>query len=183
MDREPKLREKSPIQRLSGRYLKWTAYGLLLLGAALLQMAPHVFPEIGGARPCLLLPVVVSIAMFEGPIGGAAAGVAAGLLWDLYAARLFGFNALILLVIGCVCGLLVRLLIRNNVLSATLLILGALLVQGLLDWFCYYVIWMREEPLFVLWRFVLPNMAYTLVLAPALYGLTLFVAKMLRRRD
>lgn len=183
MDRQPKIQEKNPLRRLSGRYLKWTAYGLLLLGAALLQMAPRAFPEIYGARPLLLLPVAVSIAMFEGPVGGAAAGIAAGLLWDLYAGRLFGFNALILLAICCAAGLLVRLLIRNNLLSALLLFTGALLIQGLLDWFFTYVLWMEEDPLYVLTRLMLPDMAYTLVVSPLLYGLTLLVAKTLRKRE
>ena len=108
MDNQPKLNEKNPLHRLSGRYLKWTAYGLFLLLMCLLQAAPYLIPEIFGARP--LIPIVVSIAMFEGPVGGAAAGIAGGLLWDLYADRLFGFSALFLMAICCACGLLVRLL-------------------------------------------------------------------------
>lgn len=183
MDNQTKLNEKNPMRRISGRYLKWTAYGLLLLGAAILQMAPRVFPSIFGARPLLLVPVIISIAMFEGPIGGAAAGIAGGLLWDLYADRLFGFSALFLMAIGCACGLLVRLLIRNNLLSAMLLFAGGLLVQGLTDWFFNYVLLMKDDPLFVLVRLMLPDMGYTLVVSPALYGLTLLVAKILRKRD
>ena len=167
----------------SGRYLKWTAYGLLILGAGLLQMAPRVFPAVFGARPLLLIPIVVSIAMFEGPVGGAAAGIAGGLLWDLYADRLFGFSALFLMAICCACGLLVRLLIRNNLLSAMLLFSGALLTQGLMDWFFNYVLWMKEDPLYMLGRMLLPDMAYTLVVSPLLYGLTLLIAKTLRKRD
>ena len=80
MAKETKLNDRNPLRKLSGRYLKWTAYGLLLLGASLLQMAPRAIPSIFGARPLLLIPIVVSIAMFEGPIGGAAAGIAGGLL-------------------------------------------------------------------------------------------------------
>lgn len=179
MDNQPKLNEKNPLHRLSGRYLKWTAYGLLILGAGLLQMAPRVFPAVFGARPLLLIPIVVSIAMFEGPVGGAAAGIAGGLLWDLYADRLFGFSALFLMAICCACGLLVRLLIRNNLLSAMLLFSGALLTQGLMDWFFNYVLWMKEDPLYMLGRMLLPDMAYTLVVSPLLYGLTLLIAKTL----
>ena len=136
-----------------------------------------------GARPLLLIPIVVSIAMFEGPVGGAAAGIAGGLRWDLYADRLFGFSALFLMAICCACGLLVRLLIRNNLLSAMLLFSGALLTQGLMDWFFNYVLWMKEDPLYMLGRMLLPDMAYTLVVSPLLYGLPLLIAKTLRKRD
>ena len=183
MDNQPKLNEKNPLHRLSGRYLKWTAYGLLILGAGRMQRPPRGFPAVSGARPLQLTPIVVSIAMFEGPVGGAAAGIAGGLLWDLYADRLFGFSALFLMAICCACGLLVRLLIRNNLLSAMLLFSGALLTQGLMDWFFNYVLWMKEDPLYMLGRMLLPDMAYTLVVSPLLYGLTLLIAKTLRKRD
>lgn len=183
MDRQPKLQEKNPLRRLSGRYLKWTAYGLLILISGLLQMAPRAVPALFGARPLLLIPIVVSVAMFEGPVGGAAAGIGGGLLWDLYADRLFGFHALFLMILCCAAGLLVRLLIRNNLLSALLLITGTLLAQGLADWFFTYVLWMNSDAVYVLIRRMLPDMAYTLVLAPALYGITLLVAKRLRRQD
>ena len=112
-----KIESGDPVRKLSGRYLKWTAYGLLILGAGLLQMAPRVFPAVFGARPLLLIPIVVSIAMFEGPVGGAAAGIAGGLLWDLYADRLFGFSALFLMAICCACGLEGELKIENGKLS------------------------------------------------------------------
>ena len=101
----------------------------------------------------------------------------------MYADRLFGFSALFLMAICCACGLLVRLLIRNNLLSAMLLFSGALLTQGLMDWFFNYVLWMKEDPLYMLGRMLLPDMAYTLVVSPLLYGLTLLIAKTLRKRD
>ena len=157
--------------------------GLLILGAGLLQMAPRVFPAVFGARPLLLIPIVVSIAMFEGPVGGAAAGIAGGLLWDLYADRLFGFSALFLMAICCACGLLVRLLIRNNLLSALLLVTGSLLVQGLSDWCFNFVLFKEEELLFLLLYHVLPAMAYTLALSPLVYGLVYGITRVLRNRE
>lgn len=177
-----KLNEKEPMRRLSIRYLKWTAYGLLILAAAILQSTPHAF-LIYGARPLLLIPVVVSVAMFTGPVGGAAAGVAAGVLWDLYSTRLLGFNALVLMAIGCACGLLIHLLIRNNLLSAMLLFGGALLIQGLADWFFNTLLLGKEDPLFRLVHLQLPDMAYTFVVSPLLYGVTLLIARLLRRRE
>ena len=180
---DEKLHGKNPVPRLAGRYIKWTAYGLLILLFSILQSTPRLIPEICGASPLLLVPLTVCIAMYAGPVGGAAAGIAGGFLWDLYSDRLLGFNALLLLAVGCACGLLVRLLIRNNLLSAMLLFSGALLTQGLMDWFFNYVLWMKEDPLYMLGRMLLPDMAYTLVVSPLLYGLTLLIAKTLRKRD
>lgn len=182
MDDGKKLNGNEQMRRLQGRYLKWTAYGLMILLACILQSTPHLF-TILGARPLLIVPVVISIAMFTGPVGGAAAGIAGGLLWDLYADRLLGFNALLLLILGCACGLLVHVLIRNNLLSAMLLIGGALLVQCLADWFFNHVLLGLDHPFYLLLHQVLPNMAYTLIVAPLLYGLTLLIARLLRRRE
>lgn len=70
-------------------------------------ITPRLSPEIYGASPLLLVPLTVCIAMYAGPVGGAAAGIAGGFLWDLYSDRLLGFNALLLLAVGCACGLLV----------------------------------------------------------------------------
>ncbi len=173
----------NPMPKLSRRYLKWTAYGLILLTALLFQSSPRLFPEIGGGRPVLLLPLAVAISMFEGPVGGAAAGAAAGFLWDLFSDRLFGFNALILMLLCCGCGLLVRLLVRNNLLSAMLMITASVGIQGVLDWFFNHVLAFQAEPAYTLLHILLPNALYTLALSPLLYAAVYGTARLLRNRE
>lgn len=182
MDNKP-LKDPNPLPRLGHRYLEWTAYGLLILLAFILQTTPHLIPPIFGAKPLLMIPMTIAVAMFTGPVGGAAAGIACGLLWDLYSTRLLGFNALILLAVGCAAGLLIQLLIRNNLLSALLLILPSLLLQGLLDWAFNYVLLAKEGALFWLLRGILPNLLYTLAVSPLIYGAVLLAAKLLKRRE
>ena len=156
------------------------AFGALIFLLSLWQAAPHGWPTIGGGRPLLLVPLVASIAMFVGPAGGAAAGIAAGLLWDLYSTRLFGVNALLLMLIGCAVSLLVRLLLRNNFLSALMLTGGAVAAHTLCDWLLFQVLPMREGAVSVLVRVALPNAIYTLLLALPIYALTRWVAKLLK---
>ncbi|HCA30883.1 MAG TPA: rod shape-determining protein MreD [Ruminococcaceae bacterium] len=171
------------IKRLSSRYLKWTAYGLIILLTTILQSLPHFPPEIGGARPTLIIPVVVCIAMFEGPVGGAAAGVAGGILWDVFSDRLLGFNALLLLIICCICGLLSQLLIRNNLISSMLMAAAALVFHSLIDWFIYDLMLENDQALNVLLWFTLPGFIYSLILTPLLYYVIYSVAKLLRNRE
>ena len=171
------------MRRLSDRYLKWTAYGLLILLVTLLQATEGLIPPIFGVRPLLVVPLTVCIAMFVGPTGGAAAGIACGILWDLYGARLLGFNALLLLVTGCLCGLLITLLMRNNLLTALLLSAAALLFVGMMNWLCYTVLLAEPEPGFVLVRRILPSLAYSFALTPLLYGGTFLTARILKRRE
>lgn len=171
------------IQRLSSRYLKWTAYGLVILLTAILQSLPHFLPVLGSARPTLMVPVTVCIAMFEGPIGGAAAGVFGGVLWDLFSDRLLGFNALILLIICCICGLMSQLFIRNNLISSMLMTAAALFVQGLINWFLNDFLLESSQALFALINFTLPGFFYSLILTPPLYLAVYKVSKLLRNRE
>ncbi len=182
MSGKTSLRGGNPLTAVREKYVQWTAYGLLLLVAFLLQSAPHAL-EIGGAKPLLLLPLVVAIGLFTGPVGGGAAGAVAGFLWDIYADRLMGFHGLFLLCVGCTCGLLVVLLMRNNLLTATLLCGAALVLQVLYDWGIVYCIMGRDRPFAALWHTYLPCALYTLLVAPLLYLLTYFVTRFLRRHD
>ena len=178
-----KRRPDAPDRRLNSRTVEVAAYGALILLLGLWQAAPGGWPTVCGGRPFLLVPLTAAIAMFAGPVGGAAAGVAAGLLWGLYADRLFGFYALLLLLIGCAVGLLVRLLLRNNTLSALLLCGGAAVAFSLLDWLCNYLLPLREGMFWWLWRSILPATVYTLVLSVPLYWLVRTVTKLLKHRE
>ncbi len=179
----PKLGQGSFSAQVNKLYLRWFAYGLVLIGLSLLQAAPRLFPAIGGARPIPLIAAVVCMAMFEGPFVGAAAGVGSGLLWALYADRLFGFDALLLLVVGCACGLLVQLLLRNNWLTALLLNGAVLLAYTLIDWLVRFVLFWQEGAWSALWGILLPNALYTWILSPLMYGLFYAIARGLREAN
>lgn len=182
MNGKPSLRGGNTLSAVREKYVRWTAYGLLLLVAFLFQSAPHSL-EIAGIKPLLLLPLVVAIGLFTGPIGGGAAGAAAGFLWDIYADRLPGFHGLFLLCIGCVSGLLVVLLMRNNLLTAMLLCAGTLVLQVLYDWGLTYCILVRDHPMQLLCDVYLPTALYTLLVSPLLYLLTLWITRFLQKHD
>lgn len=169
--------------QLSGRARMSLTYGVMLVLLAVWQAAPNGFPTVAGVRPFPLLAVAVCVAMFEGPVKGGVIGMSAGLLWDLYADRLFGFRGLLLLAIGCAVGLLVQQLLRNNLLSALLLSAGTCLAFTVLDWFFVYVLFRQPEALYILFRRLLPSAVYTWALTPLLYGLSLLAARWLRRGE
>lgn len=176
------LHSKNPLAAVSEKYRRIALYGALILVAFLLQSAPRAL-EIGGTKPLLLLPLTVCIGLFTGPIGGGAAGAIAGFLWDVYADRLPGFHALLLLVIGCVCGLLVVLLMRNNLLTAVLLCAGSLVLQIVYDWGLRYCLFGGDHPFAALWGTYLPTAAYTLAVSPIFYLLVFWSTRLLRRRE
>jgi rod shape-determining protein MreD len=77
-----------------------------ILAAALLQVGLAPYMAIGGVVPNFLLIVVVTLALVEGPIPGASAGFAAGLIFDLLGSGPVGPMALVLAVTGYMAGLL-----------------------------------------------------------------------------
>ena len=123
----------------------------------------------------------MNIALFVGPVGGGVAGAGAGFLWDLFSARLPGFNGLILLIVGCACGFFARRRIRP--LAAWLLAGAALLIQLLLDWGVHVWLSGKPDPVSALWWRYLPNGLYSLAVAPAVYFFIGAVARVLPRHD
>ena len=157
-------------------------YGLCGLLVVLMQNAPHLFPVILHVRPTPLVPFVVCVAVLEGAKIGAVTGTITGLLWGLYSFRLFGMDALLLLGIGLVAGLLVEWLLRANFLSALLLCAGGIFAQAVLEWLLCYVMLGKPRAMTVLLRVYLPGGVYTFLLAPLMYGAVLYLAHRIRRR-
>ena len=83
----------------------WTTAGALAAAFVLqVMLAPHL--AVFGVVPNLFLLVVITLSFVEGPVAGAVAGFAAGLLFDLLGAEPVGAWALVLTVTGYVGGML-----------------------------------------------------------------------------
>lgn len=163
-------------------YLPWIFYVTSVVILTAMQMSPRCFPTIAFARPVPLVLFTVCVAALEGPLLGSVMGVVAGLLWDMFTTRVFGYYGLMLMLIGLTVGLLVQWLLRANFLSAMLLCAGGTLAYVLLDWLICYVLFLREEMGAVLVKVYLPNALYTVALAPLVYLLVLAMARFLRKQ-
>ncbi len=150
------------------KYIRFGLYALIIGLVALVQNSPYVLPEIFGARALILLPLVVSIAMFEREIAAAVFGALAGILWDICSVK-DGFNSVVLLLICAVCSLLIIRLMRNNILTALVLGAGSIVT--------YCVIYIIINLLFggagasisQIFTFYLPTGIYTLLFVPVFY--------------
>ena len=72
---------------------KYAAYAMILLVLYVLQTTPGLF-VVYGAKPMLVVPAAIAIAMHEGELVGGLFGALAGLLCDMGSSMLFGFNGL-----------------------------------------------------------------------------------------
>lgn len=163
-------------------YLPWLVYGLSTLLVLLLQSAPKVFPTILDARPVPLVTFVICAGVLGGARVGASIGVLAGLLWGVFSFRLFGFDAMILLVLGLVAGVLVEWFLRANFFTALLLCSCGMLLHLLLEWLFCYAIFGKENLSAILFNVLLPNGVYTVLLTPLVFWFAYIIARFVRRK-
>ncbi|MGI5893825.1 MAG: rod shape-determining protein MreD [Candidatus Merdivicinus sp.] len=154
--------------------LKWICYTLVLLLMFGIQSSPALL-SIGGIKPVLVIPVAVSVALFENEAGSGGFGLAAGLLWDLSAGKLFGFYGMVLM-ICCVCiALLSMYFVKVNVTNSILLTAVTGFLATVWNFIFYYLIWNYEGVGQCFVRLLLV-LLYTIVMTAPVYYLVRFIS-------
>ncbi len=151
------------------RIFRWILYFLELVVFYVLQTTPGIIPAVYGARPVLLIPIALTIAMFEGDVGGMVVGIAAGLLIDMGGSDLLGFHAILLAVLCFVIGSMTMQIFRTNLLVALLSSLVAVPLVIVLQWVFFYIVPGYGDVQYVFMTSILPKMIYTFAVTPLFY--------------
>ncbi len=141
--------------------IRRTVFALLIALAALLQNTVSAAVGSFSVRVLLVIPLVVAISMFEREIASALFGALGGVLLDIASAK-DGFNTLVLVIICAVCSLLISHLMRNNLVTGTVLCAAALAVYTLL-YITVFNLFEGVFPLRAFFMFYLPTAASSLV--------------------
>ena len=155
--------------------------GIILL-AHLLQNTPHMFPTIFGAHCFLLLPVMVCLSIFLHNLPATMMSLFAGVLWDVSAAHIDGFNAIFFLLASTGICLLMNYLMRNNLLSASILGALTILLYVTLHWVCFILLRGVDGGAILYVTYYLPSALYTFAVLPLLYIALRRFMKNLRER-
>lgn len=123
----------------------------------------------GGARPLMVIPVLVSISMCNNELVSGITGAFCGLMIDFSCGKLLGVNAMIMLVIAVAISLLCLHLLKNNLINAIWLTAAAAVIQGFFDFFFYFAIWNMEDYYTVVKVIILPSIVYTVMASPIIY--------------
>lgn len=146
----------------------YLAYVLELLVLFMLQETPGLLPSIFGARPVLLFPAVVAIAMLEPEVPALLFGVVGGLFCDFGLSGMLGFHALVLGVLCFFISLVIRTYLQNNMATAILTGVWSIGLVVLAQWFFLYF-FQYSYPAYALTHHYLPKYFYTLLFLPLLY--------------
>ncbi len=148
---------------------RYTAYGIIVLLAHILQNILTIFPEIASVGPVLLISVAVCISMYEGEVVGAIVGLLSGALWDTLTVTADGYNAVFLMVMCAFCGVMLRIFMRNNIITYIMMNTGVTTF-----YFLTYVLFFItargiDGGSEMLLRYYLPMGLYSIVLTPFWY--------------
>lgn len=102
-------------------FLRFFAYSLEIIILYVLQSTPFLLPEIFGSKPCLLLPVALSIAVFESETVAMAFGFVCGLLTDIGFSGKIGFYTVVLTLLCFAVGYCARNFFVTNLLNASII--------------------------------------------------------------
>ena len=150
------------------KLIRYLAYVLELLVLFMLQETPGLLPSIFGARPVLLFPAVVAIAMLEPEVPALLFGVVGGLFCDFGLSGMLGFHALVLEVLCFFISLVIRTYLQNNMATAILTGVWSIGLVVLAQWFFLYF-FQYSYPAYALTHHYLPKYFYTLLFLPLLY--------------
>lgn len=103
------------------RFLRFVAYSIETIVFFILQGTPQLMPEIFGSKPCLLLPVALTIAVFESETVAMSLGFVCGLLTDIGYTGKVGFYTVALTILCFCIGYCARNFFVTNLLNASII--------------------------------------------------------------
>lgn len=151
------------------KVLRYIAYTIEILVLFIVQETPGLIPAIYGAKPVILIPIALSIALFESELTGMAFGVFCGLLTDAGIGGTLGFHAILLAVLCYLIGILVTNLMKTNLITAVIVATICIPVIFLLQWFFQYMLAGYDHNMYALYSHYLPVTVYTWSLTPLFY--------------
>ena len=143
-------------------------FAILIIVTAIIQNTGARFNGVFSFHAFLLIPLAVSISMFEREITAALLGVLAGLLWDA-STGIDGYNTLVIMLISAVCSILISRVMRNNIVTALVLGFSSLGVFIFLYIMIYIVLDGGGVPLSQIFRFYIPSFIFTSIFIPFYY--------------
>lgn len=142
-----------------------------ILVCFLLQTTFFQSVALAGQVPNLILIVVVAAGYMRGRMEGLYVGFASGLLIDFIYSDLIGMNAMLYVMVGYIAGICNEIYYRDE-LSVPLLVIA---LSDFLFNFVFYVLNFllrgRTDVVHYIWRNIVPEMVYTVLIAVALYQL------------
>lgn len=153
--------------------IKWLLYALALLPVLILDLYILPWFPIFGIVPTLLPVAAITLAVLEGPAGGAGFGLFVGILADALIPGPSGLATLVIPLLGLGAGIAARYGIHQNFTGCLLCSAGALILIDLGRVVFYFL--RAYAPVWELLAVAVPEILISLIFTPLIYGLFLWV--------
>lgn len=165
------------------KWFRYFAYTIEILIFFMVQETPGLIPQLFGARPVLLIPVALSIALYENEKASMSFGLFCGLLIDFGMGGVLGFHGLLLSVTCYALGVLAANLIKTNFLTAMMIAIVVSASVFLLQWVFFFLLFDYEEPVYALTAHYVPRFCYTVAFMPIAYYFNRALALQIRSKE
>jgi len=140
-------------------------YAFLIILFIALQSTIFRYIAFLNCAPQIVLILVVSVAVLRGPIAGVIVGLCAGLLVDFLGGGPIGFNSLLYMYIGLLVAWFSDRFYNTRYKVVLIFVIVANVVYDLAYYFFLFVIWGKGDFIAALWKVMLPEIWWTLILA------------------
>ncbi len=165
------------------KYFRFLAYSIEVLAFFIIQQTPRLMPEIFGEKPMLLLPILVTIAIFENEIVGLFFGLGIGILADIGLWSIIGFYSIIFTIVGFFIGILVVNFIHTNLLTTIIVSFVVIVITYGFYFLLAYVLKFYDAPMYVLIHHFISRMLYTWAMTPIFYFFNKAIAVQIRKAE
>jgi len=157
--------------------------GAIILICFLLESTVFHKLAFSSITPNLMIIVVSSFGFMRGKKTGMTVGLVCGLLVDLFWGDLLGFHMLIFTLIGYTNGAFERLFYDEDIKLPIILIAASEVIYGLVIYGCMYML--QGDFLFgtYLYRIILPELVYTILITLFVYQIILKINRKLEAEE
>lgn len=161
---------------------KILTYAALILILFLLQCSFFSHFRLADMVPNLMIILTASVAIINGSLEGCLVGFCSGLLLDLLFGPYIGMYALGYLLCGYLTGITNRIFYKEDITFPILMIAAADLFYGFYMYCFGFVIRGRVDVWFYIRRIILPEAAYTVIVAIFLYRFILYITEHTKKK-
>lgn len=158
------------------RLVKYTAYILEIIIVYILQATPGLIPEVFGGKPILLIPVAMTISVFERDIPAVVLGVGCGLIADIGYSGAVGYYGITLAILSFIVSNLMENYIKTNMLTIILIATVSIPVIIFLQFVFYYVFMGYTNIWTFFARHYISRIIYTWAFTPVFFMFNRFIA-------
>ncbi|MDD7267641.1 MAG: rod shape-determining protein MreD [Lachnospiraceae bacterium] len=161
--------------------------GVMVILSFLLQSSVLPYLAVGGITPNLLLVLTASFGLIRGKKTGLLVGFFSGVLVDIFFGPFYGFNALMLLITGYLCGHFHYIFYEEDIKLPMITIVAADFLYGVVQYMIAFFLRGRFDIWHFLWRIIIPEVIYTLLLTiifyPFFLSISRYVDAFIKRRE